>query len=164
MKILFFLVALSTMLLVMPASAGSDVLSLKPDQLREIQLERISPWPDKVMLAGRNLCRLGRHKILATPFADYEKAIKEQLTAMLGRFGFDADRDIEAIAVNRWSHGYAYEYMDLHNPKWEEGQAPHELGRKPLGRISVANFGSEAYAYVQAAIDSAIRAVGEVTA
>jgi uncharacterized cupin superfamily protein len=52
MKILFFLVALSTMLLVMPASAGSDVLSLKPDQLREVQLESISPWPEEVVLSG----------------------------------------------------------------------------------------------------------------
>jgi hypothetical protein len=48
--------------------------------------------------------------------------------------------------------------------KWEEGQAPHELGRKPMGRISIANSDSEAAAYVQAAIDAAVRAVGEVSA
>lgn len=52
--------------------------------------------------------------------------------------------------------------MDLHDPHWEEGQAPHELGRKSIGRISIANSDSEAYAYVHAAIDAALRAVGEV--
>ena len=80
---------------------------------------------------------------------------------MFGAHGFDADRDIEAITVNRWSHGYAYEYMDLYDPNWDEGQAPHELGRKPIGRISIANSDSEAHAYLQAAIDAADRAVGE---
>jgi spermidine dehydrogenase len=52
--------------------------------------------------------------------------------------------------------------MDLHDPRWEPGQAPHELGRQPFGRISIANSDSEAYAYVQSAIDASIRAVGEV--
>ena len=98
--------------------------------------------------SARDLCRLGRHKLLATPFSDYEQAIRRQLTGMFGQYGFDADHDIEAITVNRWSHGYAYEYMQLHDPVWEEGQAPHELGRKQFGRISIANSDSEAYAYV----------------
>jgi spermidine dehydrogenase len=67
-----------------------------------------------------------------------------------------------AITVNRIPHGYAYEYMDLYDPDWKKGQAPHELGRKSIGRISIANSDSEAYAYVQAAIDAAYRAVGEL--
>jgi spermidine dehydrogenase len=112
--------------------------------------------------SARDLYRLGRHTLYATPFADFEQAIRKQLSGMFGQYGFDAERDIEAITVNRWSHGYAYEYMELHDPAWEKGQAPHELGRKPIGRISIANSDSEAYAYVQAAIDAAVRAVGEV--
>lgn len=112
--------------------------------------------------SGRDLCRLGRHKLLATPFSDYEAEIRTQLTGMYGQYGFDAERDIEAITINRWSHGYAYEYMELYDPAWAEGQAPHELGRKPIGRISIANSDSEAYAYVQAAIKAAMRAVDEV--
>jgi spermidine dehydrogenase len=112
--------------------------------------------------SARELSRLGRHKVYATPFSEYEQAIRTQLNDMFGRYGFNADRDVQAITVNRWSHGYAYEYMELHDPKWEKGEAPHELGRKPIGRISIANSDSEAYAYVQAAIDAAVRAVGEV--
>ena len=112
--------------------------------------------------SAREFHRAGRWRLFKTPFSDYEKAIRAQLTGMFGRYGFDADRDIAAITVNRWSHGYAYEYMDLHDPDWEKGQAPHELGRKPFGRISIANSDSEAYAYVHAAIDAAIRAVNEV--
>ena len=112
--------------------------------------------------SGRDLCRLGRHQLLTTPFADYEKQIRKQLSGMFGQYGFDPDRDIGAITINRWSHGYAYEYMELYDPAWKKGQAPHELGRKPIGHISIANSDSEAHAYVQSAIDAAVRAVGEV--
>ena len=45
----------------------------------------------------------------------------------------------------------------------EEGKAPHEIGRAQFGNISIANSDSEAYAYVNAAIDSAWRAVEEQT-
>jgi spermidine dehydrogenase len=44
------------------------------------------------------------------------------------------------------------------------GQAPHEIGRPPFGRISIANSDSEASAYLDAAINAACRAVQEQTA
>ena len=71
--------------------------------------------------SGRDLCRLGRHKLYTTPFEDYEKEIRKQLTGMFGQYGFDPDRDIGAITINRWSHGYAYEYMELFDPRVERG-------------------------------------------
>ena len=111
---------------------------------------------------ARDLYRLGRHALYRTPFATYEKEVKDQLTAMFGAKGFDAERDIEAITVNRWSHGYAYEYNSLYDPEWEEGQAPHELGRAPIGRISIANSDSEANAYLHSAVDAAARALSEL--
>ena len=113
---------------------------------------------------SRDLYRLGQHRLYTTPFSAYEAEIAKQLSAMFGPKGFDADRDIEAITVNRWSHGYAYEYMGLYDPDWDDGQAPHELGRKPLGRISIANSDAEGSAYLHAAIDAAARAVDELGA
>ena len=112
-------------------------------------------------LSQRDLYRLGRHEIYNTSFEVYEKRIKAQLNGMFAATGFDADRDIEAITVNRWSHGYAYDYSDLFDPTWPEGQAPHELGRKQFGRISIANSDSHARAYLDAAIDAGMRAVDE---
>ena len=110
---------------------------------------------------ARELYRLGQHRLYTTPFAAFETEIRNQLAAMFGPKGFDADRDIEAITVNRWSHGYAYEYLGLYDPDWDDGQAPHELGRKPFGRISIANSDAEGSAYLHAAIDAAARAVDE---
>ncbi len=109
----------------------------------------------------RDLYRLGRHQLLATSFEDYERKIRDQLTGLFGPTGFDADRDIEAITLNRWSHGYAYGYMDLYDPEWPEGEAPHELGRMPLGRISFAGSDTHADAHLNGAVDAGWRAVQE---
>ncbi len=113
---------------------------------------------------ARDLYRLGQHRLYTTPFSAYEAEVANQLSAMFGPKGFAADRDIKAITVNRWSHGYAYEYLGLYDPDWEDGQAPHELGRKPLGRISIANSDAEGSAYLHAAIDAAARALDELPA
>ncbi|MGB2064068.1 MAG: NAD(P)-binding protein [Marinomonas gallaica] len=112
---------------------------------------------------SRELLLKARHKLYATPFDAYEQEIRGQLQGVLGEHGFNHKTDIKAITVNRWSHGYAYEYMSLDDPKWAEGQAPHEIGRAQFGRISIANSDSEAYAYLDAAIDAGWRAVEEQT-
>ena len=114
--------------------------------------------------SSRDLYRLGRHQLLSMSFEDIEAATLSQLEGMFGATGFNAQTDVKAITANRWAHGYAYEYMELYDPAWPKGEAPHELGRAPIGRISIANSDSEAHAYVQSAIDAAIRAVDEVLA
>ena len=112
---------------------------------------------------SRELLTRARHKVYATEFDAYERQIRSQLQGVLGKHGFNHATDIKAITVNRWPHGYAYEYMSLDDPEWAEGQAPHEIGRAQFGRISIANSDSEAYAYLDAAIDAAWRAVEEQT-
>ncbi len=110
----------------------------------------------------RDIYKKGRQIIYTTSFETYEKQIRSQLESLMGNYGFKQS-DILAITVNRWPHGYAYEYNSLHDPEWKEGEAPHEIGRAQFGRISIANSDSEASAYVNAAIDSAWRAVEEQT-
>ncbi len=112
----------------------------------------------------RDQLRMARHKIYSTPFADYEQQIRQQLQSMLGQHGFNHETDIRGITVNRIPHGYAYAYLGLYDPKWEEGQAPHEIGRAQFGRISIANTDSEATALMNLAFDAAWRAVEEQTA
>ncbi|MAJ61891.1 MAG: Tat pathway signal sequence domain protein [bacterium TMED88] len=157
-----------------PGSFFAAVTEAPPVSLGQYEGQRKSGDPGVLWMAhapaprnngqqtGRDLYRLGRHRLYRTPFSEYETEIKNQLDAMFGPSGFDSERDIEAITVNRWSHGYAYEYMDLYDPDWEEGQAPHEKGRKAIGSISIANSDSEAHAYLHSAMDAAARAVKEV--
>jgi spermidine dehydrogenase len=84
---------------------------------------------------------------------------------MLKDGGFDPAKDITAITVNRWAHGYAYEY----NPLFDDfdlppEKQPHVIGRQRWGRIAIANSDSGAAAYTDSAIDQARRAVDELLA
>lgn len=115
-------------------------------------------------LSGREQLRLARHEMYATPFAIYERQIRDQLQSLLGKHGFHHESDIRAITVNRIPHGYSYPYLALDDPEWDEGQAPHEIGRAQFGRISIANTDSQATALMDAAFDAAWRAVEEQTA
>ena len=51
----------------------------------------------------------------------------------------------------------------LYDPDWPADQQPCVIGRQPFGRISIANSDAEAFAYTNAAIDQAYRAVNEVS-
>lgn len=144
-----------------PVSIGDYVHNDDPDAPMVVYLLTTPTEENNGSQTARDLFRLGRHELYNTTFEDYEKQIRDQLTGMFGATGFNADRDIEAITINRWSHGYAYMYKTLYDPEWPEGEAPHELGRKPFGRISIANSDAEAIAYLGASIDAAWRAVTE---
>jgi spermidine dehydrogenase len=113
-------------------------------------------------LSQRDQNRVGRAEMQATGFEDFERHIRDQLGRTLAPGGFDPAADITAITVNRWPHGYAYEYNSLFDPDWPTGQAPHEIGRKRCGRIAIANSDSGAGAYTDVAIDQAHRAVTEL--
>jgi NAD(P)-binding Rossmann-like domain len=106
----------------------------------------------------------GLMKKLGVDAVALERKIRDQPARTLATGGFDPARDIEAITVNRWPHGYGYEYNPLFDPEWPEGQAPHLVGRKRFGRITIANSDSGATAYTDVAIDQAYRAVSELLA
>jgi len=109
---------------------------------------------------ARTQFRVGRSKLLGMEFADFEKIIRDELDRMLGPGGFSSARDIRAITVNRWSHGYSYEANSLFDDK--EDESTIVAARQPVGRIAIANSDSQWEAYVHSAIDQAARAVREL--
>ena len=135
-----------------------------PSDPREPMMLHMMRTPCSPGLPARMQHRAGRAELLSTSFETFEREIRDQLGRMLGAGGFDPDRDIQAITVNRWSHGYAYEYNSLFDPEWPDGEAPHQLGRRRFGRIAIANSDAGASAYMDTAIDEAHRAVGELFA
>jgi spermidine dehydrogenase len=106
--------------------------------------------------------RIGRGQMLATSLARFETEIHAQLQRMLGPGGFDAERDVRAITVNRWPHGYAPEFNPLFDPPLPEAEQPHVRGRARCGAITIANSDAAKKAYMDAAIEQAERAVGEL--
>jgi len=151
----------SNMVLDLPVSIGDYQCSHKPEEPIVVQMMKTPCKPGK---PARDQHRLGRMELFSTKFETIERNIREQMARTLSGGGFDPARDITAITVNRWPHGYAYEYNSLWDPFWlEGGELPCEVARKPFGRIAIANSDAGAYAYTDGAIDQAWRAVGEIT-
>jgi spermidine dehydrogenase len=144
----------------LPVSIGGYECSKKPDEPIVIHMMKAACKPGR---PAREQHKLGRIQLYMTTFETYERNIREQLLRMLGPGGFDPARDILELTVNRWPHGYAYEYNSLFDSFWlEGGELPCEVARKPFGRIAIANSDADAYAYTDCAIDQAYRAVGEL--
>jgi spermidine dehydrogenase len=135
-----------------------------PRSSDEPMLVHMMRTPVQPGLPERDQHRAGHFDILNTSFATFEHQIREQLSRILGPGGFDAARDITAITVNRWPHGYAYEYNPLFDPDCAPGSEPHVIGRARHGRITIANSDAGAAAYTDSAIDQAYRAVQELFA
>ena len=141
-----------------PVSLGAYQFPNSPQEPMVLFMLRT---PCKPGLPRRDQYRMGRFELISTPFSKFERNIREQLNRALGPAGFDSARDIAGITVNRWAHGYAYEYDSLFDPHWAPEERPCVIGRKQFGRISIANSDAAASAYTNAAIDQAYRAVQE---
>ena len=142
-----------------PVSMGGYQFTQKSDESCVIHMQYVPVGPGAT---AREMQRTGRMRLMSTSFETFERNIRDQLARILGSGGFDPAIDIEAITVNRWPHGYAYEYNSLYDPVWPPGQAPHEIGRKPFGNIHIANSDAGAFAYTNEAIDQGYRAVQEI--
>jgi spermidine dehydrogenase len=133
-----------------------------PKSPREPILLHLTRTPCKPGLPARDQHKAGRMELLVTSFEDFERKTRDQLARTLGPGGFDPAEDIQAITVNRWPHGYGYEYNPLFDPDWPEAERPNVIGRSKFGRIAIANSDSGATAYTDVAIDQAHRAVLEL--
>jgi len=142
-----------------PVSMGGYNFAKSPDDPAVLFLLHTPCQPG---LSQRDQHRAGRVQLLATKFETFERKIREQLGGALGPTGLDPAGDILGITVNRWAHGYAYSRNSLFDPDWPAGQQPWVVGRKPFGRITIANSDAGADAYTNVAFDQAYRAVGEI--
>ena len=96
--------------------------------------------------------REARHRMLSLQFEDYEQEIRRHLSGMLPTEEFDFERDVASISVNRWAHGYS---------TGGPGDSTR-IGRKPFGRITIANSDSAPGADAKTAMMMAHRAVNEL--
>ncbi len=97
-----------------------------------------------------------------TQVMDLTQPVAKVLGRMLGAGGFAPGRDLAAITVNRWPHGYAPEHNSLWEPELPEAEEPQVIGRARFGRIAIANSDSGGGAYTDVAIDQAHRAVNDL--
>jgi len=142
-----------------PVSIGDYKFNHSPDDPMVLHMCHVHHSPD---IQGPDQWREGRRRLLGTPFSVFEDHVRDQLDQALSGAGFDAERDIHAITVNRWAHGYAYSPDLLWEPEWpNEESKPWVIGRQPYGRITIANSDAGAAANTNAAITQGYRAVQE---
>lgn len=144
-----------------PVSIGGYQCPREPEDPVVLHL---SKGACKAGLSAREQYTMGRIELYSTSFETIERRVRDHIGRILSPGGLDPARDILAITVNRWPHGYAYEYSTLWDSAiLESGETPCDRARKPYGRIAIANSDAGAHAFTNAAIDQGYRAVGDIT-
>ncbi len=143
-----------------PVSLGGIRHPRDPSEPILLHLVHVPGAPNQG-LDARAQFRIGQGKLYAMTFADFEDRIRDDLDRMLGPGGFSSARDIAAITVNRWPHGYSYVGNSLYDPDDYEDSVL-KLARQPFGPVAIANTDAGGDAWVHFAIDQADRAVREL--
>lgn len=142
-----------------PVSLGGYRHPRDPSEPICLHLVHVAGAPNQGLTA-RGQFRIGQRKLLEMTFADFEERIRDELDRMLGPGGFASARDIAAITVNRWPHGYGYVENSLFDGA-DYGKVV-ERARATVGRVAIANSDAGGDAYAHLAIDQAARAVREL--
>jgi spermidine dehydrogenase len=143
-----------------PVNLGGYMHPRDPSEPMLVHMVHVPGAPNQG-LDARAQFRIGQGKLYAMTFADFEERIRDDLDRMLGAGGFSSTRDIAAITVNRWPHGYSYVANSLFDPDDYEDSVL-KVARQPVGPIAIANTDAGGDAWVHYAIDQADRAVKEL--
>jgi spermidine dehydrogenase len=149
-----------------PVSLGEYKCPKAPDEPMVLHLTRVPIQPG---LSASDQFAAGKRELLATTFETFERNTRDQLGRVLGDGGFDPARDIAAISVNRWPHGYAYGYdpesdqIAFEPELWPAGKQHWRQARKAFGNISIAGTDAASNAMTETAIEEAYRAVNDLT-
>jgi len=133
--------------------------SISPDEPATVMMVHAPSFPG---MPARDQYRAGRAKLMQYTLDDYTRHAYEQLGRALGPSGFDPQRDIAGVTVNRWAHAYACGDNDLYDPDWTPAESSWVKGRQRFGRITIANSDAAGVSMTQAAFDQANRAVKEL--
>jgi spermidine dehydrogenase len=104
---------------------------------------------------------LGRAELLGKSYRDYEREIVDQMTKMFASAGFNADRDIAGIVLNRWGHAYISPQPGFHFGL-NGNEAPKEIVRRGFGRIQFGHSELSGYMSHTRALSEGARAVTQV--
>jgi spermidine dehydrogenase len=143
-----------------PVSLGRYRFPTNPDEPMVLHLIHV-PWPDGPITDQRIAWRAGRAQLYSRGFEEFELRLRDELMRILGPGGFDAERDIAAITVNRWGHGYSYYGNSLFDPP--EAEREMALSSRKLGGIHFAGTDAAWMPLADRAIDTAYRVAAEIS-
>lgn len=99
----------------------------------------------------------GRKELLSTSYSDYERKIKEQMVRLFGKAGFDPNKDIAGIILNRWGHAFVNPQPGFYFDR-KSFDAPRHVIRKRFGRIAFGHSELNGHQHWIGAIEEGRRA------
>jgi spermidine dehydrogenase len=141
------------------ALCGAESPTIGPDSPTVLTIKVLYAYPGK---PTEEQGHLGRGELLSTPFREYERQIRQQLSEMFARSGFDAGRDIVGIILNRWGHAYLSPAPGFFFGKSGKPAPGEVLRAAPFGKIAFANTDLSGVADHRSSIIEANRAVGQL--
>lgn len=118
------------------ALTGIESPTISPDSPIVLSLKVLYSFPGNSTEAQGHM---GRAEMMQTSFREYEARIREQFTQMFGGYGFDAQRDIAGIILNRWGHAYLSPQPGFFFGTSGKPAPRETLRNGPFGRIAFAN-------------------------
>ena len=85
------------------ALTGVNDSTIDPDSPIVLSLKILYSYPGYSTEEQGNR---GRGEMIGTSYRDYERQVREQFSEMFASSGFNAERDIRGIILNRWGHAY----------------------------------------------------------
>lgn len=118
------------------ALTGNEEPTISPESPVVLTLKVLYAYPG---YSTEEQGHRGRGEMLTTSFREYERRVREQFTEMFAFGGFDGQRDIAGIILNRWGHAYLSPQPGFFFGKDGKPAGREILRREPLGRIAFAN-------------------------
>ncbi len=148
-----------------PAAIGGYQNASTPDEPIVVRMSLTARILEKAGsgLPPREQWKAARAELQEITFEMFERNIREQLDRVLGPGGFDAQRDVAGIIINRWSHAYAPGSNELYDRDWSHRMdAPWVVGRQQFGRITISNSDAAFVSLTNAAWQQSHRCVNEL--
>jgi len=143
------------------ATFGTDPAVINPDMPTVLTLKILFSKPG---LPLEEQTVRGRTELLTTPFRTYERLIRDQFAAMFGKAGFEPDRDIAGIVLNRWGHAYLSPQPGFFFGTSGKPGPGDVLRQNHYGRVAFANSDLSGIMDHRMSIHEARRAVDQVDA
>jgi len=119
-----------------PMQVGGYEPPLNPDQPTILSFYTPFHHPG---LPPREQTVRGRMELLSTSYPEYERRIAAQMVKLFGASGFDAQRDVAGLILNRWGHAFSVPVPGFFGGAAGKAAAPREVIRKAHGRIAFAH-------------------------
>lgn len=140
-----------------PMQVGSYQPPLDPDKPTILSFYTPFYYPG---LPVKTQVSIGRAELLSTSYAEYERRIRAQMMKLFGSSGFDPDKDVAGIILNRWGHAYSVPYPGFYGGA--AGNAPRDVIRNGYGRIAFGHSELDGLQHYGPAADEGRRAFNQV--